>query len=294
MSLEPKILRAHELPAEIYHAMPRLSFSQLKILCDDHAPVDFWYRSWMNPQRPGDDEVTTKAMAFGRALHMLMLEPEVFRVTYQQDPKHKSTTRPYFIGAAPGGDWEVMHRIRDNILNHPLARQILNGCRPEVSMLCDMVLEDMQATDRSKLFTFPVRCRHDIYKETYSCDLKFVEDVSDTAIANTIARYRYHQQAEWYLRIMKQCTNSQHQNFAFIFCEKSPPYKIRVVQVREGPLALAREHNDYAFRLFSRYMQQYAHLPAGEPWPGYANVIYNLVMDGEGGMDCISLPSWLK
>lgn len=294
MAPEPKILRADDLPSEIYHAMPRLSFSQLKILCDDHAPVDFWYKSWMNPNRPGDDEETTRAMAIGRAMHCMLLEPEVFRVTYQLDHKHKGTSKPFFVGAAPGGDYDMMQAIRDSIMSHPLARQILSGCRPEVSMLCDLEIEDLQATDRDKLFRFPVRCRHDIYKETYSADLKFVESVSDSAIANMFARYRYHQQAEWYLRIMRVCNNNPHQNFAFIFCEKKPPYKVRVVQVREGPMALAREHNDYAFKLFAQYMHKFSGLPAGQPWPGYGNVIYNLVMDGEGGMDCISLPSWLK
>lgn len=294
MPIVPKIMRADELPAEIYHALPALSFSQLKILLDDHAPVDWWYRSWLNPKRPGDDEETTKALLFGRAMHMLVLEPEVFRTTYQQEPKHKSTSKPYFIGAAPGGDWEVMHRIRDNLLGVGLAEQILKGCKPEVSMHCHMEMPDPQAP-KEKWRGHPVRCRFDIYKDTYACDLKFVEDVSDSAISNMFARYHYHNQAEWYLRIMKLCTGNDHQNFAFIFCEKSPPYKVRVVQVKEGPLAFARDRNDMAFATFLDYMHKYAALTAkGLEWPGYGNHIWDLVMEGEGGPRSISLPGWLK
>ena len=284
--MESRIVPADQLPAEIYHAMPYLSFSQLKILCSDHAPIDFWYRSWLNPKRPGDDEETTKAKRFGSAMHMLLLEPDKFRTSYRQEAKHKSSSVPFVVGAAPNGDWDIMQRIRDNILEVPIASQILKGCRPEVSMICDMELEDIQAP-RDRLQKFGVRCRHDIWKETYSADLKFVEDVTDSGIEAIVRRFFYHQQAEWYLRIQKRVTGNPHQNFAFIFCEKKPPFKVRVVQVREGPLADARYYNDEAFAKFFDYMKRFATFKG--PWPAYGNVIYNLVMEGESGPHSIEM-----
>lgn len=73
-----------DLPAEIYHAVPRLSSSGLQNLCV--SPATFWARSWLNPEREEKDEDETKAQVLGRAYHCARLEPNVFHDRYVREP----------------------------------------------------------------------------------------------------------------------------------------------------------------------------------------------------------------
>jgi hypothetical protein len=72
------------LPAEVYHAIPRLSASGLQKLCV--SPATFWRGSWLDPDRPEPDEDSTKAQVLGKAYHTARLEPELFDVLYVRQP----------------------------------------------------------------------------------------------------------------------------------------------------------------------------------------------------------------
>lgn len=60
------------LPAEVYFAQDRLGSTDLAVLHSE--PADWWYRSRHNPHR--HEKETTEDMAFGSALHALLLEGE--------------------------------------------------------------------------------------------------------------------------------------------------------------------------------------------------------------------------
>lgn len=72
------------LPAEVYHAVPRLSAGGLQRLCV--SPGTFWKDSWLNPEREEQDEEATKAEILGRAYHCARLEPDVFHDLYVRKP----------------------------------------------------------------------------------------------------------------------------------------------------------------------------------------------------------------
>jgi hypothetical protein len=71
------------LPAEVYHAVPRLSASGLQRLCV--SPATFWKGSWLDPERPELDEEETKAQQLGKAYHVARLEPDRFHATYVRE-----------------------------------------------------------------------------------------------------------------------------------------------------------------------------------------------------------------
>lgn len=72
------------LPEESYHADPALGSTSLKSLVDN-AP-DFWWESWMNPNREPDTD--TPAKAFGRAVHKCVLEGrKAFQEVYAPLPE---------------------------------------------------------------------------------------------------------------------------------------------------------------------------------------------------------------
>lgn len=68
------------LPADVYHAVPRLSSSGIQKLCV--SPATFWRNSWLDPDRPELDEDQTIWQLLGRAYHTARLEPHLFESTY--------------------------------------------------------------------------------------------------------------------------------------------------------------------------------------------------------------------
>lgn len=68
------------LPADVYHAVPRLSSSGVQKLCV--SPATFWRGSWLDPDRPEPDEEETIWQLLGRAYHTARLEPHLFESTY--------------------------------------------------------------------------------------------------------------------------------------------------------------------------------------------------------------------
>lgn len=72
-----------DLPADIYHEVPRLSASGIKKLCV--SPATFWRGSWLDPERPTLEENETDAKILGRAYHMARLEPHLFHDTFVRE-----------------------------------------------------------------------------------------------------------------------------------------------------------------------------------------------------------------
>ena len=71
------------LPADVYHAVPRLSSSGIQKLCV--SPATFWRGSWLDPERPEPDEEETIWQVLGRAYHTARLEPHLFESTYVRE-----------------------------------------------------------------------------------------------------------------------------------------------------------------------------------------------------------------
>lgn len=293
----------YDMPASVYHTMPSMSFSTLKGLSPENTLRDFWFNSWLNPTRNFlDGASSTQALHFGQALHCYMLEPDVFKARWQADPKYKTSSKPFTIGGAEGGQWDELRGMVDALQEYPRIWGMINGGKTEVTMLHALTIHDhgimaVQTTpelaDQSAI-VLPVRCRHDIYKEHYSVDLKFVEDVSESAIGQMFTKYRYDQQAAWYTDIMQACGNGTHQNFAFVFIEKKPPHKIMAVQLDGNVLAEARRANHSFLQRYRTAMQQYG--PAVK-WPAYPDKVRMLYLPENGGPDGFSLPNtynWRK
>lgn len=71
------------LPADVYHAVPRLSSSGIQKVCV--SPATFWRGSWLDPDRPDLDEEETIWQLLGRAYHTARLEPHLFESTYVRE-----------------------------------------------------------------------------------------------------------------------------------------------------------------------------------------------------------------
>lgn len=70
------------MPEEEYFKLPFFSNSGAGLINID--PLEYWHYSPMNPKCPVRDE--SSAMVFGKALHSMILEPEVFEKLYVREP----------------------------------------------------------------------------------------------------------------------------------------------------------------------------------------------------------------
>lgn len=290
----PQIIYADKMPNEVYHAQPSLSNSRMKLLKDDLQPIDFWANSWMNPN--AEPFQKTNALKFGQAAHMMVLEGldefnKHWNITQGKNgAKSKTTTLEGHISEE---EYDVLLACREALMAHPIARKILEGAKSEVSMFCTLpVLFNMQAAANKGFMTrVPVRVRHDIWKPSYSADLKFVESLDTLRdVGKVIANYGYDNQAELYPRVMAQCDpNREHQNFATIFVEKRTQYpKVLVVAYQKSVMDTAKMRNDAALERFAKLLHEHG---AETPWPAYQNRVYTVWPEGEGNGD-IELPSW--
>ncbi len=93
------------LPADVYHAVPRLSSSGIQRLCV--SPATFWRGSWLDPERPEFDEEETIWQLLGRAYHTARLEPHLFESTYVRElDKADAPKGTLFTGTEMGAKLE--------------------------------------------------------------------------------------------------------------------------------------------------------------------------------------------
>lgn len=81
-----------DMDADIYHKIKRASCSFLQKMLI--SPADAWAGSWMDPNRPTDDEDATAAQIFGRFTHTARLEPEKLKSLYVRKLEKDDIRRP--------------------------------------------------------------------------------------------------------------------------------------------------------------------------------------------------------
>ena len=104
-------------------------------------------------------------------------------------------------------------------------------------------------------------------------DLKTTKDADWKAFQKSIANFRYHVQAAYYMDNAKQLGAD---DFIFIAQEKDPPYAVAVYQLEETDIKKGRE--EYEVNL-----HQLKQCRKNNSWPGYGNMVMS-----------ISLPGWAR
>lgn len=114
------------LPAEVYHAVPRLSASGLQKLCV--SPATFWKGSWLDPDRPELDEESTKAQVLGKAYHTARLEPHLFETSYVRElNKAEFPAGTVFTGVDMGKALEALGEKKSGSVAEQAERLALAG-----------------------------------------------------------------------------------------------------------------------------------------------------------------------
>lgn len=258
-----QILRG--MRAEEYHSLRAASSTRLKEIL----------RSPSHLHHMDENGKTTDALVLGDAFHVAVLEPQRFKDEFVVAPKVDRRTKEgkaawqMFIDANPGARIidEDQHLaitgMSKSVMNHPMAHDlVMTRTETELSMLWSQL-------------GMKCKARIDAYNLNHRCiiDLKSCENASADAFARSIANFKYHVQAAWYIDAAR-AAGFEVETMIFIAVEKSAPYGVACYAlddqaVEEGRIQIARA------------LPLLANCEATNCWPGY-----------DAGVQTLSLPRW--
>lgn len=254
------------MPASTYYKSHAMGSTLIKLLGEEHPPLDFWYACpWLNTSAPVLQE-KSEALLFGNAMHMMLLEPERFEATFTIKHGVETSTLPNTLGQ---GQHEQMLRMRDQMLRLPLLSQLICNGRSEVSMFWEH--EETGA---------PCRGRLDFLKDYTIVDLKFVQEVNARSVPKMVTDYGYDVQAAAYLYGLQRVTGNDLGNFIFLFQEKQPPYKVMARYLEQDVLQEGLSKYEAAMRRYRDCMERFG----TAQWEGYADQVESL--------DASQMPRW--
>ena len=251
-----------EMPNAAYHASEAVSKSHLDAI--NRSPRHYWAK-YLDPNRAED--TPTPAMLMGSAVHMAVLEPDLFVGRYVQAPagidkRTKDGKAAWADFEASVGDRLVLNAdeyqqciaIRDAVRGHEVAAKLLDGGEAEVSYFVD----DEQTG-------LPLKARPDFRNaQNIVVDLKTTEDAGPSAFGKSSANFRYHVQAAWYSDIVAECVGENVPWFFFVVVEKKPPYAVGLYYCEPDVLALGR-------KIARRNLDAIARFREAGNWPDYAD-----------------------
>jgi len=257
-----------------YHAHPAVSKSHLDLIA--RSPLHYWAR-YLDPNRVAPEP--TAAMRLGTALHTHVLElsrwDEQIAVAPACDRRTKAGKEAFaaFEADAAGktvitaDDADVVMAMGRSVLRHPGAAMLLGmaGKAETTHMWTDPI------------YGLECKCRPDWLTDDGSIivDLKTTRDASPRGFKRSIADYRYHVQAGWYLNGIEQATGKRPDQFIFICVESTAPYACAVYAADE---VMTDRGHEQAMQDLGKL----ATCKAADSWPSYSDQI-----------ETISLPGWM-
>lgn len=251
-----------------YFAHPALSSTGARLLLSS-TPAHYRY----------GDPIEGKALEIGRAIHMLVLEPDVFARAYRIMEKPsgtgmKAAKESILNEAVADGvtvlwqdDAEMVLAMRESIWRSDIARKMLERAQLEQSILWEC-----------PEFGIPMKARLDVSFVLPSggvmiFDLKTCRCARKQEFERTIYNYGYHVQAATYMEAA-EAVDMDPRSFVFICAEKQKPFPVALYELDSNAIELGRDYLRKAKRI-------YADCLASGVWPAYSDKI-----------EPISIPEW--
>jgi len=241
-----------------YHRDPALGSTSLKTLAT-RTPAHY--------QHDKTHPKFSDAFTLGTAAHSLILEGDASGILVveadnwltKSAKEHKA--RALAEGKQPllAKEWDRVLDMRDAVMAHPVARDLLTGHKAEESVFWD---ED----------GLTLKCRPDAWKPGLLVDLKTTINADPNEFGKTAHNFGYHQSAAHYIDGVKAATGEELP-FHFVLVEKTAPYFVSVVELDIEAVNIGRQLNDRAKRIYRECVET-------NIWPGYT------------GSELISLPMW--
>lgn len=274
-----------DIPDNTYHqrSLDIASASGLKQVLRSPAHFRHWVR---NPE----DDKESPALTFGRALHMAILQPDVFIRTYAvveaNAPKYPTSAQWNAKKSSPESDaakawwreWEVNNagRIRLSLADYDRARFMADSARAHPVAAGLIVGGDREITFRWEDPVTNLKCqaRADLYAAgEFLMDIKTCRDASSEAFARAVASYLYDVQEAHYVEGIR-ANGDAIRWFVFLAIESEAPYAC-------NPCFLDAKANERGWALRQRAITRQAQCLQAGRWPAYGD-----------GLTEIHLPTW--
>lgn len=256
-----------------YRSHPAVSRSELWRIITESPEKFRYYRD--NPPPPTD------ALIFGQALHMSVLQPEIYAENFAAAPEADRRTK---AGKAIWADFTAKNKDKTIIsaewqekieamtakLNaDPFVRRLLSGEREKPFFWTDELTGE------------ECKCRVDCITEIggnlYVVDIKTAENAATDVFMRKSVDYGYPLQAGMYCEGVKKATGKEC-SFVFIAIEKSPPYAVNIMQADDV-------YTQYGYDIFREAIGIYHDCKINNNWYGYLGKFNNI--------NVLGLPAYL-
>lgn len=260
-----------DVPAEEYHRRQLSTASKTALDYVERSPAH--YKEWLY----GGSDESAPALDFGRAFHMLVLEPALFAETYAVAPKFGDLR--YKENKARKADWEAENvgklalsaatesailGMHEAVMLHPAASRLILEGAAEATLRWKDAITGLACKSRADYW---------VKRKRFAVDLKSTEDASPDAFRRSVNTYGYHKQDALYRAGFLAC-GEPIDHFAIVAVEKSKPHAV-AVYVLDGE-AIAK-----GFSAVRRDIERLAECIARNHFPAYSE-----------GIDTLSLPHW--
>lgn len=279
--VEAPVMLSH-VPMSVYHGRDlcegaSVSSSGLRKILNESA-AHYWCESPYNPDRIAPKE--TDAFVLGRASHHLLLGEDDFSTLFIARPDKWDSWR-----TTAAKDWKVEQEAEGRTVLLPTQLEAIRGMARSLAAhplidagILNGAIEQTLAW-KCKDTGVWLKARPDAIPNDSGdfADLKTTTSVQSADLARTIAENGYHMQAALLANGWHALTGKDIASFSFVFVEKTPPFCVRVVTLRDEDLARGERQNMIAIKKF-------AHGIETNEWPG------------PGGADAeyLGLPEWAQ
>lgn len=225
-----------EIPPELYHQAPGLSYTGLK----EFAKSPAHYQAYLRGER--DREV------IGTGTHMRTLEPERFEALLVRVKNRQTKENKGLLEAAEAQgkfvvtekEYTQICRQSDAIMNDPDCRAYLSGGKAEQSIFWREPLINLD-TGEDLGQSLLCRSRVDYLREDgVMVDLKYFNSVEEDEVRKQVLRMKYHWQSAFYTKGGREVLGSDHDMFVHIFVTDSDPFVARPFVLGDASIDKAR------------------------------------------------------
>ncbi len=212
---------------------------------------------------PGAEQPDTDAMAFGRLVHLAILEPDRYRdevvvwrggrrAGKEWDAWQLANAGKVQATAAEAAQCEAMSLA---VWSHPIAAQYMS--MPGMAEVTMRWTHPLGMAAKSRLDWF-------VPGTGVIVDLKTSRDASEFAFARSAASLKYATRAAFYWDAVRYATGAEPSAYVLLVVEKLPPFAVVCYRVSESDIEHGRAE-------YERLLVKLKQCQEADTWPGYAD-----------------------
>lgn len=237
-----------------YHANPAIGSTTAKLWLDSPR----LFKDQIDGIRKRKD---TRSFMFGRAAHARFTDREFFDRIVSTGPVNPKTGKPYGADTNAYAEWSAANP--GAIILSESEMNDLDYMDERMPAQVREIFADTNGVAESSVYQtiagVAVKCRPDWIGRGPIYDIKTIANIADAE--KHISKFKYWFSHAWYRMVMKAETGAS-MPFKFVFAEKCPPYRWRIVSIDAdwigqadatvdrvlGEIAVAQDSGDYSDR----------------------------------------------